>query len=89
MALKNLLDDRQFIITNQGLAGLAPAIAQSGDHIVLFAGAATPLVLRPSGPDDKGRSRHYIIGDCFVLGAMYGGLYEALKAGPWDWKTLS
>ena len=89
MALKNLLDDRQFIITNEGLAGLAPAIAQSGDHIVVFAGAATPLVLRPGGQDEKGRSRFYIIGDCFVHGVMYGELYEALQVGRWDWKTLS
>ena len=89
MALKNLLDDRQFIITNEGLAGLAPAIAQSGDHIVVFAGAATPLVLRPGGKDEKGRIRYYVIGDCFVHGVMYGELHEALKVGPWDWKRLS
>ncbi|KAH8807559.1 heterokaryon incompatibility protein-domain-containing protein [Xylogone sp. PMI_703] len=89
LALRNLLDDRQFIVTNEGLAGLAPAIAQPGDHIVLVAGFSVPLVLRPDEQDAKGRNRWYIIGDCFVTGMMYGELSELLKAGPWDWKMLS
>jgi hypothetical protein len=90
MALLNLLDDRQFIVTNEGRAGLAPAIAQPGDHVVIFAGGSTPLVLRPVRRDDKGRDRYYIIGDCFVHGVMYGEFHEVLnKPGAWDWKTLS
>jgi hypothetical protein len=88
-ALKNLLDDPQFIITEYGLAGLAPAIVQPGDYIVAFAGAGTPLVLRSGGKVDKGRTRYYIIGDCFVHAVMYGEFYEALKAGPWNCITLS
>ena len=88
LALKDLLNDRQFIITNTGLAGLAPAIVQPGDYIVVLAGAGTPLVLRSSGEDEKGRKRYYIIGDCFVHGIMYGELFETFKANPWIWMTL-
>ena len=87
-ALRNLLDDRQFIVTNHGLAGLAPAIAQPDDLIVVFAGVGVPLVLRLRGRDNKGRPRYYIIGECFVHGVMYGELYEELKVGPWVLTTL-
>lgn len=88
IALLSLLDSRQFIVTNDGLAGLAPAIAQPGDHIVVFAGENTPLVLRPAGRDDRGRNRYYVIGDCFVHGIMYGEFYDVLKDGLWNWMTL-
>lgn len=88
-ALKSLLDDRQFIITNEGFVGLAPAIAQPGDQIVVFAGMAVPFVLRPGGPDDKGRLRYYIIDDCYLHGVMYGELYEVLKPGGWYWIMLN
>jgi hypothetical protein len=88
-ALKSLLDDRQFIITNAGFVGLAPALAQTGDFIAVFAGLATPLVLRPNAPDEKGRTRYCIIGDCFLHGVMYGELNERLTAEPWNWTELS
>ena len=88
-ALKSLLDDRQFAITNDGLAALVPAVAQPGDLIVLLAGAAVPLVLRAGGQGEDGRTRYYIIGDCFVHGAMYGEFKEVLKNGPWNWMMLS
>lgn len=88
-ALKSLLDDRQFIITDAGFVGLAPALAQTGDMITVFAGLATPLVLRPTVPDEKGRTRYHIIGDCFLHGVMYGELNEHLTGGAWNWLTLS
>ena len=88
LALLNLLNDRQFIITREGRAGLAPAIAQPGDLIVLFAGATVPLVLRPWGKDDAGKERYCIVGDCFLLGVMYGELFEKLENATWQWIAL-
>jgi hypothetical protein len=89
MALLNLFDDRQFIITNERLAGLAPAVAQPGDYVAVFAGGRTLLILRLVGQDDKSRNRYCVIGDCFVHGVMYGEFFESLKNGSWEWKTLS
>ncbi|RYP66049.1 hypothetical protein DL769_006151 [Monosporascus sp. CRB-8-3] len=64
------LADRRVFRTARGYIGLAPALADVGDEIVLVKGAKVPLVLRPRG------EARTLQGDCYVRGVMRGEAYN-------------
>ncbi|RYP06079.1 hypothetical protein DL764_003369 [Monosporascus ibericus] len=64
------LADRRVFRTARGYIGLAPALADVGDEIVLVKGAKVPLVLRPRG------EARTLQGDCYVRGVMQGEAYN-------------
>jgi len=66
------LTDRGFIWTREGYLGLASALADVGDEIVVVKGGKVPLILRPEGAHWR------LQGDCYVRGIMNG---EAFREG--------
>ncbi|KAI0097921.1 heterokaryon incompatibility protein-domain-containing protein [Nemania sp. FL0031] len=61
---------RRLMRTSQWYLGLAPAVTQVGDHVVLIEGLRTPAILRPA---NKGWE---FIGDCYVHGCMNGEAFR-------------
>lgn len=57
---------RRFLMTTNGLFGLAPPQALQGDIIVIFLGAPVPHVLR------KYDGYYTLVGECYVHGVMGG-----------------
>ncbi len=50
--------------------GLAPAFAETGDHVMLFIGAKVSIVVRMRGCGWE------VLGDCYVHGIMFGEGFE-------------
>ncbi|KAI0197180.1 hypothetical protein EV127DRAFT_4577 [Xylaria flabelliformis] len=59
---------RRFFITAKGLFGLAPAVAQKGDCVVVLFGGKVPYVLR-GFPDTE---LYHLVGESYVHGIMDG-----------------
>ncbi len=53
-----------------GTIGLVPRGTLADDQVVIFDGALTPFIIRPV----EGTTDYLLIGQCFVLGMMYGEL---------------
>jgi hypothetical protein len=52
------------------MLGLAPMLAQEGDHICILRGAKIPFILRRTG--QQGRFR--VVGEAYLDGFMHGQL---------------
>jgi hypothetical protein len=52
------------------MLGLAPMLAQEGDHIFILRGAKVPFILRKTG--EQGRFR--VVGEAYLHGYMHGEL---------------
>jgi len=59
---------RRMFRSSRGYIGLAPALAQKGDQVVLVQGGQIPLILRRVQNNRKWN----LIGDCYVHGIMKG-----------------
>jgi heterokaryon incompatibility protein (HET) len=73
---------RRVFKTQQGLIGLAPRFAQSGDFVVICQGGKVPLVIRPKFNYEQGQSETgdwEFIGESYVHGAMDGKVWEVLE----------
>ncbi|XXG99288.1 Thiosulfate sulfurtransferase rdl2, mitochondrial [Hypoxylon texense] len=73
--LRNL----SFVVTSQGLLGLAPTHTSPGDLICVFLGCHMPMVVRPaeSGHGFK------VMGPCLLHGAMDGEAVLGALPRPW------
>ncbi|KAL8774318.1 MAG: hypothetical protein Q9209_001069 [Squamulea sp. 1 TL-2023] len=69
---------RSFIL-NEGSVGLAPKTVREGDHIAVFLGCQSPIVLRPN--DDGG---YLVVGECYVDGLMCGEAFLGPLTGNWQ-----
>ncbi len=58
---------RRSFATAMGFLGLAPDGVRPGDMVCILAEAQTPFVLRAAT-----NGHHYLIGECYVQGIMYG-----------------
>ena len=91
LALREALRNRTFFFTNNGRVGLAPGMVRSGDVVVLIAGLAVPLILRPAQRPCPGTYLWYLIGDCYYHGIMYGELLKTLdpESAKKKWRIFS
>ena len=60
-------DQRSFIETREGYIGLAPQVAQPGDHVCVLLGCSIPMLLRPAP-----NLQYQVVGACFIYGLMQG-----------------
>lgn len=80
VALEELLDNRTFFITQQGLVGLAPGMVKAGDALV-FAGLPVPMILRRASDPEEGKLEEwFLIADCYCHSMMHGELFRVLNA---------
>jgi hypothetical protein len=92
--LRNVLPNRAFFITNDGLMGLGPKDVRPGDEVTVLSGSGVPLILRSTcvstvlldQTDDECQhfraiTRYTMIGDAYVHGIMNG---EAVGGFDWD-----
>ncbi|KAH8687936.1 heterokaryon incompatibility protein-domain-containing protein [Tricladium varicosporioides] len=65
-----LSDYMTMIRTREGYIGQAPAFVETGDHVMLLAGAKVPIVarMREGGWE--------VLGDCYIHGVMFGEAFE-------------
>lgn len=79
-AIENLYQTtgRQLTVSTNGLLGLVPFSAKSGDEIYLLAGGQVFYVLRPS-VEENGNFR--LIGEAYIHGLMDGEALEWLQRG--------
>ena len=81
VALKELLDNRTFFITKQGLVGLAPGMVKAGDALVVIAGLPVPMILRQASKPEEGKLEEWFLtGDCYYHNIMHGELFQVLNA---------
>ncbi|KAI0192103.1 heterokaryon incompatibility protein-domain-containing protein [Xylaria flabelliformis] len=73
--LRNL----SFVITSQGLLGLAPTCTAPGDVVCVFLGCHVPMIVRPSQSGDGFK----IIGPCQLHGIMDGEAILGDVPDPW------
>ena len=73
--------NRSFIITEEGYIGMAPQTAHPGDHIVVFLGCRSPIVLQPRG--DEG---YLVVGEAYVHGLMTSEAF--LGPLPTNWQRV-
>lgn len=69
-------EDRRPMLTSKGDCGLVPETAQEGDELVVLYGCCIPLVVRKHSDGS-----HRLVGGCFVQGAMYGDILDAMHEG--------
>ncbi|KAI1262256.1 HET-domain-containing protein [Xylariaceae sp. FL1019] len=69
------LQDRRVFRTDRGFIGLASAVTEVGDEIVVVKGAKVPLVLRMKG------SKWTSQGDCYLRGIMDGEAFREEECG--------
>jgi len=74
--------DPFLLIASNGMIGLCPWTARTGDVIAILSGGKVPYLLRESGTtgDSNGETRYTLVGECFVMGVMKGEYFEAQKA---------
>jgi hypothetical protein len=73
---------RQFCVTEKGYFGLVPRLAAIDDMVVLFDGATTPHVVRPSTSETYNAATESrnddvlckLVGECFIHEGMDGQL---------------
>lgn len=73
--------NRRFIITDKGSFGLVPAKSERSDVIMVLYGASVPVVIRKLGVS------YWIIGECYIHGAMDG--LKAKAGSDWSIDRLS
>ncbi|PQE33433.1 heterokaryon incompatibility protein [Rutstroemia sp. NJR-2017a WRK4] len=70
--------DPFFFLGSNGMVGLCPWAARTGDVIVILYGGNVPFLLRPvsseveGGHNSKEVKRFELVGECFVSGVMHG-----------------
>jgi hypothetical protein len=64
---------RQFAVTEKGYMALVPPGTQTGDWVAVFAGAATPHILRPV---TEAKEEWRVFGDAYVHGLMNGEVFR-------------
>jgi len=84
VGLGNLIGDvlhrRHFAITSEERFGMAPALTQKGDWVVVFRGSTVPFVVRPR------KDGHFtLVGECYISGIMMG---EALEDERFEWDVF-
>ncbi len=79
---------RSFIVTEDGLMGLAPETTRVGDVVAILAGAQTPFVLRSLTGDGEGRERFALAGEAYVHGIMGGEAVELDGEGRSRWRKI-
>ncbi|KAL8788723.1 MAG: hypothetical protein Q9213_001537 [Squamulea squamosa] len=70
---------RSFIVTEEGSVGLAPKTVRDGDHIAVFFGCPSPIVLRPNGDGE-----YLVVGECYVHGLMTGETFLGPLSSNWQ-----
>jgi hypothetical protein len=65
----------QIAVTEAGLLGLVPHLAEAGDQICILNGGAVPFVLKDRRQPLRGRQ---LVGECYIHGLMNG---EAMQGG--------
>jgi hypothetical protein len=65
------IEDRGFFITRMGFIGIGPWWMKEHDTVVIFDGAETPMLLRPT-TSDTGQELWKLVGDCYLDGWMDG-----------------
>jgi len=55
---------RAFFRTQEGYIGLAPRAIRAGDHVTVFLGCASPIILRPS----ENSETHRVVGESYIYG---------------------
>ncbi|KAL8721251.1 MAG: hypothetical protein Q9225_002028 [Loekoesia sp. 1 TL-2023] len=78
LALTQAVKNRTFFVTKKGCVGLAPAMVRRGDVVVIIAGLAVPVILRPMPQSCPTVLTYYLVGDCYVHGIMHGELLKAI-----------
>ncbi|KAI0424489.1 heterokaryon incompatibility protein-domain-containing protein [Xylaria sp. FL1042] len=68
--IRRAVSHRRIMRTRQGYLGLAPAVTQVGDRVVLIKGMRAPAILRPCNQGWE------LIGDCYVHGCMNGEAFQ-------------
>jgi hypothetical protein len=66
--------DCTIFMTKQGYLGLGPFWKQPGDQVVVFDGAANPVLLRRAATKD-GIDHWHLVGECYLLGWMHGDYF--------------
>lgn len=73
---------RRFFVSDSGLRGQCPAIAEPGDLICILHGCFVPVVLRPC-------DGHYtFLGEAYVHGYMYGRGMKEFEEGKFQLETF-
>lgn len=69
---------RRFFITDSGYMGIAPAEAELGDQIFIFAGASVPFVFRsvPGRGHEKNGKRVRLVGECYMERIAWSNIKE-------------
>lgn len=69
---------RRVFQTSQGYLGIGPYWMEKHDQVVMFAGGKTPFIIRKIKTGSHRTKDAWLhMGDCFLLGWMYGGYYGA------------
>ena len=79
---------RSFIVTEDGLMGLAPGTTRVGDVVVIIAGADTPFVLRSRAGEGEGAGRFALVGETYVHGVMGGEAVGSDGEGRSMWTVI-
>ncbi|KAH3956880.1 hypothetical protein HBH64_240440 [Parastagonospora nodorum] len=66
--------DCTIFITEQGYLGLGPSWKLPNDQVVIFDGAANPVLLRKAANKD-GVDHWHLVGECYLLGWMHGDYF--------------
>ncbi|KAJ4298833.1 hypothetical protein N0V90_004075 [Kalmusia sp. IMI 367209] len=67
--------DPFLLVAKNGMYGLCPWTAQTGDVITILEGASVPYLLRPI-QNVNNSPEFELVGECYVLGAMNGEYFE-------------
>jgi len=65
-----------FFITEKSHTGLGPARCQEGDHLAIFHGCPTPLVVRSARERIQGKPTYQVVGPCYLYGMMNGEMFD-------------
>jgi len=69
--VRRTITHRRMMRTDKGYLGLVPALAQTGDRIVLLKGLNVPALVRSKGETWE------LVGDCYVHGMMNGEAFRS------------
>jgi hypothetical protein len=68
---------KRLMVTDSGLVGMAPKMAQKGDVVCILLGCSIPLVLRPS---PGGAGTFTLVGECYLDEYMNGEILHGVRA---------
>jgi hypothetical protein len=66
-AIREYVNNRSFFVTKNGKIGLGPQSTKPGDHICIFLGCHSPMLLRPAS-----RGQFRVVGEAFFNDACFG-----------------